>query len=115
MIGNSGKEGASCNDNCHLGGVTPLVRFEGTQRVMADAVATFRFVVTSQGAKQKVAGFNVAASDGMLDVVPGQSEHVEFEELTHDTPKPNVDGEAGWQFTWRAPPSPARIRSTGPA
>jgi hypothetical protein len=106
ITGYSGKQGATCNDDCHLGGVTPLVRFEGTQRVMADAVATFRFVVTSQASKQKVAGFNVAASDGMLDVVARQSEHLELDELTHDAPKPNVDGEASWQFTWRAPNQP---------
>ena len=106
ITGYSGKQGATCNDDCHVGGITPLVRFEGTQRVMADALATFRFVVTSQASKQKVAGFNVAASDGMLDVAAGQSEHLEFDELTHDAPKPNTDGEASWQFTWRAPNQP---------
>ena len=106
ITGYSGKQGATCNDDCHVSGVTPLVRFEGTQRVLADAVATFRFVVTSQASKQKVAGFNVASSDGALDVVIGQSEHLEFDELTHDAPKPNVNGEAGWQFTWHAPNQP---------
>jgi hypothetical protein len=106
ITGYSGKQGATCNDDCHLGGVAPLVRFEGTQRVMADAVATFRFVVTSQASKQKVAGFNVATSDGILDVVAGQSEHLELDELTHDAPKANADGEAGWQFTWHAPNQP---------
>jgi len=108
IVGYSGKQGATCDDDCHVGGVTPLVRFEGTQRVMADALATFRFVVTSQASKQKVAGFNVAASDGVLDIVAGQSEHVEFDELTHDAPKSNVDGEAGWQFTWHAPNQPGQ-------
>jgi hypothetical protein len=103
ITGYSGKQGPTCNDSCHQGGVTPSVRFEGPQRVMTDAIATFRFVVTSQSSKQKVAGFNVAASDGTLGVIAGQSEHLEFEELTHDAPKPNVDGEAGWLFTWQAP------------
>lgn len=106
ITGNSGKQGATCNDDCHLGGVTPLVRFEGTQRVMADAVATFRFVVTSQASKQNVAGFNVATSDGILDVATGQGEHLELDELTHDAPKPNVDGEASWQFFWHTPNQP---------
>jgi hypothetical protein len=106
IVGYSGKQGVSCNDSCHMDGVTPLVRFEGPQRVMADAVATFRFVVTSQASKQTVAGFNVAASDGVLGVVAGQGEQLEFEELTHDAPKPNVDGAASWQFTWQAPSPP---------
>lgn len=106
ITGYSGKQDATCNDDCHLGGVAPLVRFEGSQRVMADAVATFRFVVTSQASKQKVAGFNVATSGGVLDVVAGQSEHLELDELTHDAPKPNADGEASWQFTWRVPNQP---------
>ena len=74
ITGNSGKQGATCNDSCHQGGVTPLVRFEGPTRVMADTLATFHFVVTSQAAKQKVAGFNVAASDGVLGVVADQDE-----------------------------------------
>jgi hypothetical protein len=106
ITGYSGKQGATCNDSCHQGGATPLVRFEGPTRVMADAIATFRFVVTSQASKQKVAGFNVAADDGMLGVVAGQDGHVEFDELTHDAPKPNVNGEASWEFTWQAPSQP---------
>lgn len=106
IVGYSGQQGVSCNDSCHMDGVTPLVRFEGPQRVMADAVASFRFVVTSQSSKQKVAGFNVAASDGVLGVVAGQGEQLEFDELTHDAPKPNVDSAASWQFTWQAPSQP---------
>jgi len=103
ITGFSGKQGATCNDDCHVGGLTPQVRFEGPQRVLADAVATFRFVVTSPAAKQKVAGFNVAASDGVLGAVTGQGEHVEFDELAHDAPKATVNAEASWEFTWQAP------------
>ncbi|HVO26529.1 MAG TPA: choice-of-anchor V domain-containing protein [Candidatus Margulisiibacteriota bacterium] len=103
ITGNSGKQGATCDDDCHHGGVTPLVRFEGPTQVMADAIATFRFVVTSQSAKQTVAGFNVAASDGVLGVVAGQDEQLEFDELTHQAPNPNLNGEASWEFTWQAP------------
>jgi len=103
ITGYSGKQGATCNDDCHVGGVTPLVRFDGPQRVLADTIATFRFVVTSQAAKQKVAGFNVAADDGLLAVLPDQGERFEFDELTHDAPKPNVGSEASWLFTWHVP------------
>lgn len=113
ITGYSGKQGATCNDDCHTGGVTPLVRFDGPRRVMADAVATFRFVVTSQSSKQKVAGFNVAVNDGVLGVLPNQGEHLEFDELTHDAAKPNVNGEAGWLFSWKAPGQPGVSRLYG--
>jgi hypothetical protein len=102
ITGNSGKQGATCYD-CHQGGETPLVRFEGPTRVLTDAIATFRFIVTSQATKQKVAGFNVASSEGVLGVVAGQDERVEFDELTHEAPKPNVNAAASWEFTWQAP------------
>ncbi len=103
IVGNSGKQGTTCNDSCHADGVPPLVRFEGPHAVMADALATFRFVVESQSPRQTVAGFNVAASDGVLGVVPGQGARVEADEITHEAAKPNTGGEASWQFTWRAP------------
>ena len=103
IVGYSGKQGATCDDDCHEGGLIPQVRFEGPQQVLADAVATFRFVVTSPTSKQKVAGFNVAASDGTLGVLADQDEQLEFGELTHDAPKPNVNAEASWEFTWQAP------------
>jgi hypothetical protein len=113
IIGYSGKQGTTCSDDCHLGGVTPLVRFDGPQQVLADAVATFRFIVTSQASKQKVAGFNVAADDGTLGVVADQDEHLELDELTHDAPKANVDGEASWQFIWQPPGQPGVYRLYG--
>jgi hypothetical protein len=101
--GFSGKQGDTCTDSCHSGGVTPVVRFDGPREVMADAVATFRFTVQSQASRQIVAGFDVAASDGRLGVLPGQGAHLDGDEITHDAPKPNVDGEASWAFTWQAP------------
>lgn len=104
IIGYSGKQGDTCSDRCHNPTATlPSVRFEGPQTVKAEAVATFRFILQSQSTRQKVAGFNVAASDGVLDVVAGQGEHVELDELTHDAAKQDVDGIAAWEFSWRAP------------
>lgn len=106
IVGFSGKQGETCNDDCHSGGTAPLVRFEGPARTVVGALATFRFVVVSQSSKQSVAGFNVATSQGMLDVVPGQGEHVEVDELTHDMPKADINGVASFLFTWRAPDQP---------
>jgi len=105
-VGNSGKQGTSCNDGCHNGGVVPLVRFEGPQRLEVGTLATFRFVVESQSSRQLLAGFNIAASDGLLSVVDGENEHDEVGELTHNFPSSSIDGVAAWQFGWRAPENP---------
>jgi hypothetical protein len=102
IIGNSGKQATTCSDH-HTGGVAPEVRFEGPMIVGARQLATFRFVVRSEApADQISAGFNVAASDGTLGAGPGSK--LDTGELTHTTPRNNdAEGEAAWQFTWRAP------------
>lgn len=106
ITGYSGKQGDTCNDSCHSDGVTPVVRFEGPTDVTANAIATFRFIVESQSVRQIDAGFNVAASDGVLQPLPGQDEHFDTDELTQDSPKANVAGLASWDFTWQAPSQP---------
>ena len=88
-------------DRCHFDGVVPSVRFEGPTAVAAERVARFRFVVTSASPLQRFAGFNVAASEGILDVVLDEGEQVIDDELTHTTTKSADDsGETSWQFTW---------------
>ena len=103
IIGYSGKQSDTCAI-CHDDGVAPLVRFEGPARFAADTMAQFRFVVQSQGANQRFAGFNVAASNGLLSIDSTQGARVEVGELTHNAPQGN-DGEgvASWTFTWCVP------------
>ena len=110
ITGRSGKQGPICTQ-CHRGGKAPLVHFEGPDHVATGAMATFRFVIDSQApATQTFAGFNVATSGGELDVVAGQGEQRvgsgPTAELTHVSPKANVDGEAFFEFTWTAPGDP---------
>ena len=103
IFGFSGQLGTTCNlSTCHGGGTAPVVRFEGPQNLAAGAIATFRFVVESRSPVQTVAGFNVAASAGSLEV-SSQDQQVMQGELTHTAPKANVDGVAAWEFTWQAP------------
>ncbi len=107
VIGQSGKFGTFC-DSCHSGGVAPTVSFDGPQEMAAGATATFHFTVQSAApATQVAAGFNVASSDGKLDQVEGQGEiavgPAGSVELTHTSPKDNVDAVASWEFTWTAP------------
>jgi len=107
------------------------VRFDGPTAVEPGAQATYTFTVTSQNPRgQTQAGFDVAASDGTLGILPDQQEqicstlkqpsgsfatcpnlaNVPIEtgaEITHTGPKDNnSDGEASWQFTWTAPTTP---------
>jgi len=100
IIGNSGKQGSNCAD-CHSDGTAPLVRLDGPHLVYTGALATFRFVVQSQASRQEIAGFNVAASSGLLETISGQGARVEVDELTHGFPKSGA--ETSWLFTWRAP------------
>lgn len=109
--GHSGKQSpnTTCN-NCHGGGAAPDVAFEGPTELLPGEVATFRFTVESNAQSQRSAGFNVAASGGMLGVIAGQgAQLVEFPsqsgqfELTHAGSKANTNGRASWQFTWTAP------------
>ena len=98
----SGKQGVTCNV-CHSGGVAPSVSFSGPTELAVGATGTYHFEVESMAAKQKAAGFNVAASDGTLAVVPDQDEQLIGNELTHTMPQANVNMVAGWDFTWTAP------------
>jgi hypothetical protein len=102
ITGNSGRQGASCND-CHSGGVAPTVEFDGPARVAVDTIATFRFVVLSPSSRQTSAGFNVAVDGGALIAIAGQGTRLEAFELTHAAPKQDVGGQAGWVFLWRSP------------
>jgi hypothetical protein len=118
ITGNSGKQGETCADRCHYGGTAPLVRFEGPAAVPAGTAVTFRFAVHSQSLAQSVAGFNVAADGGLLDVVSGEGARAEADELgsvelAHDAPKANVDDEAAWEFVWHAPTQPGPVTLYG--
>lgn len=106
ITGMSGKQGTTCS-SCHGGGLMPEVRFIGPGTVAPGALATFRFEVQSMALNQRRAGFNVASSEGRLDVLPEQGERrTQTNELTHTAPKQNVDMLAGWDFTWTAPDAP---------
>jgi hypothetical protein len=106
ISGVSGKQGSTCS-SCHSGGLTPEVRFVGPNSVAPGAMELFRFEVQSVVPNQRRAGFNVASSEGRLDVLPDQGERrTQTNELTHTAPKQNVDMVAGWDFTWTAPDTP---------
>lgn len=83
--------------------MAPVVAFEGPREVLPGAVATFRFVVRSQFATQLFAGLDVAASAGVLAVLPDTDARQEVDEVTHTMPKVTVNAEASWDFTWQAP------------
>lgn len=103
IIGYSGKQSDTCGI-CHDDGTAPLVEFEGPTRFAADTVAAFRFIVRSQAESQRFAGFNVAASAGILNIAPEQNARAEVNELTHNGPQTNDEtGAASWVFEWCVP------------
>jgi hypothetical protein len=103
ISGNSGKQRGNCTD-CHGGGAQPEVRFVGPTTVAPGAMATFRFEVVSAAPSQRAAGFNVASSQGDLAIETAQGgRRLPNNELTHNSPKQNSEGVAGWEFTWTAP------------
>lgn len=106
LIGASGKNGGFFCRNCHTGGSAPTVAFDGPAVVAPGAIATFRFTVASTAPAQTAAGINVAASDGSLETIAEQGLRLELGELTHVSPKGNDgNGQALFEFTWRAPQS----------
>lgn len=114
IAGFSGKRGFIC-DTCHRGGsppgATPAVEFEapGGTTVAAGAIATFRFRIASTAAnRQTHAGFNVAASDGVIGVTDPAGTLTQVVlgsvEITHSSPRANdPQGVAVFEFSWRAP------------
>jgi hypothetical protein len=112
IAGRSGKQGGSCT-SCHGGGIPPEVALVGPTRLLLGETATFRFAVRSAGPNQRAAGFNVAASAGMLAVIDGQGARFarQLGELTHVGAKRNDDGGlAQWEFLWTAPDTPGGQR-----
>jgi hypothetical protein len=94
----------------------PTVQFSGPTEVAAQALAAFQFTVHSRApATQRFAGFDVAASGGLLvpgtcNGLPGDCQHhvAPFtDELTHIAPQGNdVAGDCIFEFTWQAPSTP---------
>jgi hypothetical protein len=107
IFGYSGKTQNRICTQCHGGGTFPDVHFEGPTQVDAGALVTFRFVVkTNAPVKQKFAGFDVGVSAGTLSAISGQGTHLLGGDVTHAQKKQVTDGEAGWDFNWRAPTQP---------
>lgn len=104
----SGKQGSICSTTagCHFGGTAPLVSLDGPSRLLVGTMATFHFVIQSQSATQKFAGFNVAASGGTLGIIaPGERKILD--EISHLAPRQNdANGRAAFDFTWVAPTTP---------
>ncbi len=114
ITGYSGKQLFTCSQ-CHNDGIAPVVHFEGPTEVAAGDTATFGFVVQSRSEAQRVAGFNVAASAGILGLAPVEDDaSLKSGELTHVAPK-EVDENllAAWAFTWQAPVTPGTVTLYG--
>jgi hypothetical protein len=114
IVGYSGKDGFYCTE-CHemQTRTAPTVEFIGVpSSVEPGAVIPVQFAVHPNEADLIAAGFNVACSDGDLEL--GSDTGVRRArvsmrapyEVTHTEPRDVVDGQAVWSFTWTAPATP---------
>lgn len=99
-----------CNQ-CHGGGTTPIVRLTGPTSVTPGSVTEYSFEVDTVGS-QNLAGLNVSAPDGELQVGGADSANTQMvsligdptvQEITHTGPKSPVSGTVHFSFLWQAP------------
>lgn len=105
ITGWSGMRGPLCN-KCHTGGVSPVVRIDGPETLTAAETGLFELIVEAGSAAQTGAGFNLSATAGALQAIPGQGAQLFEGELTHLAPKAATDGIVSWEFRWTAPEMP---------
>lgn len=121
----SGRVGRSGNPNsgggetcaqCHGGGEIPSVFIDGPAIVAPSDTATYTLRIV--GGQEVAGGFNVSASTGELDVLPGAADVQAIawiwddnvtvrDELTHTEPKAvDGDGVVSFSFNWTAADEP---------
>jgi hypothetical protein len=100
--------------------MAPTVSFEGPTTVAPGSSATYQFFVRSQSPTQTAAGLDIAVSGGELMIDASQGARIapgpppeRRGEITHNSPKSNVEGVASWEFTWTAPTSPGSVTMFG--
>jgi hypothetical protein len=120
----SGRVGRSGNPNsgagetcaqCHGGGEIPAVFIDGPAVVAPGDTVSYTLRIV--GGQEVAGGFNVSATTGQLDALPGATDvqvipwnwddGSTHEELTHTGPKAaDVDGMVSFSFNWTAPADP---------
>ncbi len=99
-----------CND-CHAGGLVPVVTLTGPASVDPDATHEYTVTVSDVGS-QDLAGLNVAAALGVLGTGGGNAASTQGilgaggrTEITHTGPKSAMGGVTTFSFLWTAPSS----------
>ncbi|MCX7877214.1 MAG: T9SS type A sorting domain-containing protein [Ignavibacteria bacterium] len=108
FVGTTKKPGSTVDGCvCHGASNTPSVSVSiiGPDSVQTGTTATF--TVRVQGGPSVNGGFNVAAFNGDVNIVPGDTMvRKQDGELTHTHPKPFSAGLVSWNFRYTAPNSP---------
>lgn len=106
--------GAGGCNQCHSGGIMPDVRLLGPTSVTPGSVTEYTFEVDTIGL-QNLAGLNVSAPDGELQVGGSNATNTQLlsligdptvQEITHTGPKSPVSGTVRFSFLWEAPLTP---------
>ncbi len=97
---NSSNGGSYCS-LCHNSGVIPTVTLTGSSSVTPGSLNSYQFSVS--GGQQNLAGFNVSANAGTLQIITGDTTIAkQNNELTHS--KSAVTAAVlTWNFKWLAP------------
>jgi hypothetical protein len=102
-----------CNQ-CHSLGIVPDVRLLGPSSVAPGSVTEYTFEVDTVGS-QNLAGLNVSAPDGELQVGGTNATNTQLvsligdptvQEITHTGPKMPSSGTVRFSFLWQAPLTP---------
>lgn len=108
ITGYSGN-GQDCSA-CHSGGVVPqlsLVSDSGSNELAAGDTASYTLIIS--GGQNSLAGFNVSASAGSLNIAMADTSKMNGE-LKHNKPfQVNTDSTWQWQFTLTAPNTPGPL------
>jgi hypothetical protein len=115
VFGYSGKPPAQTCNECHSGGAAPTVTLSGPVALAVGESATYAIDIVT-GASTAAVGFDIAADQGALAVVPGQTNAswLNSGEITHtkDWPK-GKEVRLMFQFTAPAAAGTATIYATG--
>jgi hypothetical protein len=101
----SSTPGCTCHSPEPSSNVT--VSIAGPDVLTTNETATYTVNIT--GGPLVRGGTNIAASDGVLDIIDGEGLRKESNELTHIQPKAPVSGAVSFQFNYTAPANPGSV------
>jgi uncharacterized protein (TIGR03382 family) len=103
IVGQSGKDGATCN-SCHSGGAAvPVLEISGPKTLAPSATGQYTLII--KGGPANVGGMNIAVDNAAAVLQAGEGSQKIGKEITHNGLKAFTNGELRFDFTLVAPAS----------